>query len=40
MEEYIVDPLDSPEPYVSPDIIGETVIKDQTAAVTEKSKPR
>ncbi|KNC31315.1 hypothetical protein FF38_14279 [Lucilia cuprina] len=37
-----IDPLDSPEPYVSPDIIDGHVIKSQQkiATVTEKSKPR
>lgn len=42
LEEEILDPLDSTEPYVSPDIIGESLIKSEpkVAAVTEKSKSR
>lgn len=42
LEEEIIDPLDSPEPYVSPDIINESVINSQqrVATVPEKSKPR
>lgn len=42
MEEDPIDPLDSAEPYVSPDIIDDTVLKtpQKIATVTEKSKPR
>lgn len=42
MEEDTIDPLDSAEPYVSPDIIDDAVLKtpQKTATVTEKSKPR
>lgn len=42
LEEEILDPLDSTEPYVFPDVIGESLAHSEPklTALTKKSQPR
>ncbi|XP_005175249.2 DNA-directed RNA polymerase, mitochondrial [Musca domestica] len=40
LPEEVIDPLDSSEPYVHPDIIDGSTKESKSASVTQKSKPR